>query len=166
MNLNIAFSMNEADVENVNHYIDVMGKRAMDGGGAIKAILLKHLEPMVAAEKVYLAPHSKSGALEASLQARAGTGDRPGTISVFAAPSATTATLRQTWGQGRAQQRRWFNKIPKDKRGRTAVFYGPIVHQGHGNAAPVPFAADTVDSMGDAAMDDAAEEVLNYIVGV
>jgi hypothetical protein len=128
-------------------------------------VLLKHLEPLVESERAYLEPHNKSGALSASLTARSGTGDNPGTVSVFSAPTATNTLLEETWGlRGRLQQRKWAANL-KPTRTRKRVFYGPIVHQGHGNAAPVPFAAQAVEALGDQAAESAAEDIMEAVIG-
>lgn len=174
----LAFSIlaDPQDIQRLTAFLDGMSKRAIRQ--ALVPILIEGLEPLVDREKEYLAPHSKSGALAAGLVARAGSGDRAGSISVFSAPLATRAQLESTWrGPGaRRQQRGWAIK----ERGRTRVFYGPIVHQGHRivkrNAAgelfdtgkvtqPVPFAQQAVDSMGDEQAEATAVKVLEQIMG-
>jgi hypothetical protein len=107
--------------------------------------------------------------------ARSGGGDKAGTISVFSAPTATSKELQATWGlRGRKQQRDWAAGIT-GKRGKSRVFYGIYVHQGHeiishGRATgkftkPVPFAAQAVESLGDSESEAAASEVLKHIMG-
>lgn len=183
MSLTLSVLIDEGDVDRFAAWCKGVGDRAT-GRGEIIPILLSHLEPMVASEKAFLAPHSKSGALAGSLQARAGTGDRPGTMSVFSAPTATAGLLRATWGKhGRKQQRAWAAKLkPK---GRRKVFYGPIVHQGHRivergpdgllrqirtrsgkiRTDPVPFARQAVEAMGDQQAEAAAGEIMDRILG-
>jgi hypothetical protein len=142
-------------------------------------IMLDHLQPLVSSEKSYLSSHSKSGALEAGLAARAGAGDREGTISVFSNPSATAKQLEKTWGtRGRFQQRNWAAGLRGA--GRRRIFYGPIVHQGHRvvrrNAqgdlydtgavtTPVPFAQQAVDALGDQQAEACALAICDHILG-
>ena len=125
-------------------------------------IMKKHMAPVVAFEKGLLVSHTKSGALSKSLKARAGGGDRPGTMSVFIAPYSTNKGLAKTWGKGRPQQQRWARKKGTPGRGRRSVFYGPFVERGHRvvkrnqagelydtgkTTKPVRFAAQTVPTL-------------------
>jgi len=120
---------------------------------------------------------SESGALAKSLVERSGSGDRPGVISVFVAPTATRKQLIKKWGGGRKQQRGWAADI-EPGRGRRSVFYAPFVELGHrmvrrgadgslhvvGSVDPHPFAAPAaplLDSQGDTA----AEAILRRITG-
>jgi hypothetical protein len=135
-------------------------------------IMLEAMGPVVAAEKGFLGPHSKSGALEASLKARAGGGDRPGTISVFSTPTATRAMLRKRWGRGRAQQRMWAAGSSLIGGGRKSVFYARFLEGGHdivrgdkivGHVKAYPFAAPampTLEEQGEVL----AEHLAYYIV--
>jgi hypothetical protein len=169
--------MDPVDVEKFTIWMVGMGKRA--ARAEILPILLTHLQPLVASEKGFLSGHEISGALSGSLMARSGRGDREGTISVFSAPMATTKLLQSTWGSGRGrkQQQRWAAGI-KGKKGRSRVFYGIFVHQGHdvishGKAAtsgkthtdPIPFAQQAADSLGDSEVEAAATEILQHIIG-
>ena len=86
--------INEEDVRNFTSYVDGMGRRA--SRDQLLPILKKHFEPVVAAERQFLSGHSRSGALMTSLVARTGAGDKPGTMSVFSAPTATTKQLQKT----------------------------------------------------------------------
>lgn len=145
---------------------------------ALLPILTQYLEPMVDREKAFLSSHNKSGALSGSLAARSGSGDRPGTISVFSAATATSKELESTWGKSTAQKRGFVTNIKK-KTGRRKVFYSDFVEKGHrlvkvnaagqgrtvGMVAPIPFAQQAVDSLGDQQAEAAAKAVLDYIVG-
>ena len=153
MSLTIQVLTEDADLQAYADFLEDTKERAENPREMIVPILLEAMQPMVASEKAFLGGHSKSGALVVSLEARTGSGDREGTISVFSAPTAKPAVLRATWGKrGRKQQQAWFANL--SGRGRRAVFYGPIVHQGHrvikrnaagelyqaGVAEPIPFA--------------------------
>lgn len=161
----------------VTAFIADMGRRLARAD--LVPILKTHFAPMVAMEKSILSGHNKSGALEASLKARTGGGDRPGTISVFSAPTATKRIVKKAWSRGRAQQRRWAAGI-EPGRGRVSVFYGPFVEKGHRivrrNASgqlydtrkrtrPVHFAKGAVEALGDQQAELAAQAVINHIVG-
>lgn len=175
----ISILMDEGDVEKfTNFYADV--EHRLRNRQVIVSILIKHLEPLVAAERSILASHNKSGALSLSLRARAGSGDRDGTISAFSSPTATTKELQSTWGdRGRKQQKGWLPRLIGSK-GRHRVFYGNIVASGHPivkrnkagqlfdtgkTVAPIPFAQQAIDSKGDEEAEAAANEILEYIFG-
>ena len=167
---------NQSDMEKFRIWLDGMETRM--ARSEILPIMLRHLQPLVSAEKGILSSHSISGALEGSLMARAGRGDREGTISVFSKATATTKQLAATWGHGSGQQRKWAQKhVLAGKKGRTRVFYDIFVHQGHdvivhGRLAthgkthtdPIPFAAQAAESLGDAESEAAANEILKHIV--
>ena len=168
--------MDEGDLQRFRDFLNGMEKRA--ARSELLPILKRNLEPVVAAEQSILSPHNKSDALSLSLKARSGTGDRDGTMSAFAAPTATVKQLQSTWGRGRAQQRRWAANMTG--KGRRRVFYGPMVHQGHRvvkrNALgvlydtgkvtqPVPFASDAMATTGEQAAEQAATEILDHIMG-
>lgn len=171
----ITIELDDVDRENLQNWIEDMGSRCAHA--ELAPILVEGLEPLAASERAYLAPHSKSGALAASLVARSGRGDRPGTVSAFSAPTAKVKDLATAWSRGRRQQRRWAAGL--SGKGRRKVFYGGIVHQGHaivkrnaqgqlrivGRAEPVPFAQQAVDALGEAAAEATAEAVLEHIVG-
>lgn len=158
---------NEDEHRKVTAFLEGLRNRldGPTGHDQIQDILLKHLEPLVERERAILEPHNKSGALSGSLIARKGTGDLPGTVSVFSAPTATNTMLMDTWGlRGRMQQKNKLASMGKFK-GRKRVFYGTIVHQGHGNAAPVPFASQAVEALGEQATEAAAADILKLITG-
>ena len=155
--------------EQVLNYYEELRQRATRT--EIAPLLVGALEPLVASERAYLGGHSRSGALVASLTARSGGGDRPGTVTAFSVPTATAATLRATWGRGRKQQQRWVAAL--NGRGRRRVFYGDIVHQGHrivrrgkvvGQVAAIPFAQQAVEALGDQQAEAAAEAILKHVV--
>ena len=162
---------NQSDMEKFRIWLDGMETRM--ARSEILPIMLSHLEPLVSAEKGILSSHSISGALEGSLMARAGRGDREGKISVFSSPTAASKPLQAAWSRGRKQQRKWAENL-QGKRGRSRVFYGIFVHQGHEVVAhgkptgkytkPIPFAAQAAESLGDAESEAAANEILKHIV--
>jgi hypothetical protein len=164
---------NQSDMEKFRIWLDGMETRM--ARSEILPIMLRHLQPLVSAEKGILSSHSISGALEGSLMARAGRGDYEGKISVFSKATATTKLLQSTWGsrRGRAQQQKWAGGLT-GKKGRSRVFYDIFVHQGHevvahGKATgkytkPIPFAAQAAESLGDAESEAAANEILKHIV--
>jgi len=173
----VRIAMDERDLAAFTEYCDTMGKKL--ARKELLPILLEHLEPMAASERDFLEDHTISGALALSLRARSGSGDRPGTISAFSAPTATVKQLQSRWGAGRKQQRKWAAGLAGAS-GRRAVFYGPIVHQGHRivkrnkagelvdtgkQVAPVPFAQQAVDAMGDEQAEAAGQQILDYIFG-
>jgi len=174
----ISIIVEQGDLEAFTKFYSDVAHR-MENRQAIVSILLKHLEPLVEFERSILSSHTISGALALSLRARAGSGDRPGTVSVFSSPTATTTELQSTWGsiRGRRQQRGWAAGL--SGRGRRKVFYGNIVALGHrivkrnkagdlvavGVVDPIPFAQQAVDAFGDAESEAAAQEVLDYIFG-
>jgi hypothetical protein len=180
MSLNISILMDESDVAEFTAFCDGVGRKT--SRDELLPIMLEHLAPLAESERAFLADHTESGALAQSLVARSGPGDRPGTMSVFSAPTATVEDLQETWGKhGRGQQRKWAAGL-KLKGGRRRVFYGPIVHQGHriivrgpgGTLVqskthpmtdPVPFAQQAVDAMGDEQADALAEAILDHILG-
>lgn len=157
------------------YYLSVGRKVARD---EIIPILKRHLDPMVAEEKKYLAKHTKSGALISSLVSRSGSGDRPGTMSVFAAATATPKQLASTWGKSTKQKKGFTSNIRK-KKGRRKVFYADFLEKGHrlvrknssgvarvvGKVPAYPFAQQAVDSIGDQQAEAAANEVLDHILG-
>ena len=154
----------------VTDFIREMGRRT--ARAEILPILLRAMAPVVAAERGILGPHSRSGALEMSLKARSGGGDRPGTISVFTTPTATRRALKMAWGRGRAKQRKWAAEITPG-RGRIRVFYGPMVESGHrvvrggkvvGRTTPVHFATGAAGVL-DAQTELAEREILAHIAG-
>ena len=169
------------DLERLRDFIDVMSRRV--ARAELLPIMKSHLEPVAASERAFLSGggHNKSGALSVGLKARAGGGDRPGTISVFIAPTATKKQLITKWGQGRPQQQRWARKLSQSpSKGKRAVFYGPIVHQGHRivkrradgtlydtgkRTKPVPFAAAAAEAMGQRQADKMADALLTHITG-
>lgn len=168
--------MDEQDMQRFTAFCDAMGRRT--SRAELLPILKEGLEPLVSSEKSTLASHNKSGALSTSLTARSGSGDRPGTISVFSAPTATVKQLQATWGSGRKQQRGWAAGL--SGKGRRQVFYGPIVHQGHRivkrgkdgqlhdtgkRTTPVPFAHQAAESLGESQAEAIAEAILTHIVG-
>jgi hypothetical protein len=161
-------------------YLRDLGRRA--AVAELKPILIEHMAPIVAMEKSILSGHSKSGALGGSLQPRVGTGDRPGTISVFSAATATKKFIREHWGRGRRQQQGWAMnaKYQGNKGGRKAIFYAPFVEAGHrvvkrnamgqladtgGRAQPVHFAKGAMDALGDQQADALRDAVWNHILG-
>ena len=166
-------------------YADLAGWAATLGRRAARSeilpILKAHMAPVVSQERAALATHTKSGALSQSLQARSGGGDKPGTMSVFAAPYATSKQLAKTWGQGRAQQQAWARKKSTKGRGRRAVFYAPMVERGHRivkrrasgelyqvreqKTVAVRFAAQAVPTLEQQA-DKAADAILRHITGI
>jgi hypothetical protein len=141
-------------------------------------ILKSHLQPLVDREKSILENHTESGALAQSLSTRSGAGDRPGTISVFSAATATKATLQKTWGRGRKSKQAWAQETAS--RGRRKVFYADWVEKGHRiihinkfgerseaekPATPVLFAQQAADALGDQEAEAAATEILDHILG-
>ena len=145
----------------------------------ILPILMEHFAPVVAAEKGILSGHSKSGALEASLFARSGSGDRPGTMSVFSAPTATTKQLATAWGRGRGQQRRWSAGLV-GKKGRRGIFYASMADRGHRvvkrkangelydtgkRTQGIGYVSGAMEQTGDVQADAAANAILNHITG-
>ena len=148
----------------------------------LDAILIAHMKPIVDKEKSILSDHSKSGALAGSLEPRVGTGDRPGTISVFSAPTARKKFLREHWGRGRRQQQGWalHPKYQGNKGGRMGIFYAPFVELGHrqvrrnaeGQLAEVAdptqavmFAHGAMEELGDQQAEALGDAVLTYICG-
>jgi hypothetical protein len=157
--------------EEVSNFIQAMGRRA--ARAEILPIMLSAMAPVVADEKGTLGPHSKSGALEMSLKARTGSGDRPDTISVFSAPTATRKALKASWGRGRKQQKMWAENIDMGKRGRQSVFYGKFVELGHDlvrggkvvkHVDPIHFALGAVPTLEEQA-EVAAVKIAAQIVG-
>ena len=180
MDRTLSIIVDPQDMARVQDWLETMGRRA--ARSELLPILLRHMTPIVAAEKSALASHSKSGALAASLTPRAGRGDWPGVVSVYSSPTATRKVLIKHWSTGRRQQRGWAAKLAGETgRGRRAVFYGAIVHQGHRivkrnaagqlydtgkpRAAPVPFASSAMSSVGETQADAAAEAILTHICG-
>jgi len=164
------------ELQTLRDYLVEMGRRA--SRAELLPILKEHFEPVVSAERSILGPHSKSGALMGSLKARSGGGDRPGTMSVFSAPTATRRALKLAWSGGRAQQKRWASNITPG-RGRKSVFYGGFVEHGHRivkrgpdgqlydtgrRTAPVHFALGAMESTGEAQAEKAAQAILQYIL--
>ena len=165
------------DMKKISDFIEGIGRRA--SRQELLPIMKAHFAPVVASEKAILSGHSKSGALSGSLAARAGSGDRPGKISVFSAPTATRRQLTAAWSKGRFQQRRWATTI-KAGRGRKSVFYASFVELGHRvvkrNAAgelfdtgkrakPVPFASTAMADVGDSQAEALAAAILSHIAG-
>lgn len=150
MSLTISILVDPHDIQQFTSFVDAMARRASDRAPMVE-ILKAGLEPVVAAEQANLAGHDKTGALSASLVARSGSGDRPGTISAFVRPTA------------------------RSKRGKHQM-YGPMVHQGHiiirrrpakeGDKIftdPIPFARDAMESVGETNADAVAESLMKYI---
>jgi hypothetical protein len=173
--MNIYVTTDDSEMNAFSAYYDAVGRKL--ARAEIVPILLSAIAPIVSKEKQNLSSHTKSGALVASLAERAGSGDRTGTISVFAAATATTKQLRATWGKS-TKQKRGFAEGLKGKRGRTKVFYADFVHQGHrlvrvknGVARQVdyvkgiPFARDAMEELGDAQADVAEKAVFDHILG-
>ena len=173
----IQILVDPADVEAITSWLSGMERHA--SRAELLPILMKHMEPVVAAEKAILAPHSKSGALAGSLQARSGGGDRPGTLSVFSAATMSRAALIKAWSGGRAQQRGWASRM-KRKGGRRSIFYGVMVEGGHRQVkrlasgqlaevgspvAGVHFAAQAMATVGQREADAAAEAIMDHIMG-
>jgi hypothetical protein len=148
----------------------------------LQPILFEHFGPVVAEEKAILGPHSKSGALEMSLSARAegGVADFPGTISVFSVPTASKAAIIDKWaGSGRLQQRKWaLREALRAGSGRRRIFYGNILASGHravrrvagelkvvGQVDPVPYARGAMETVGEGQVEKAAMAILNHIGG-
>jgi len=163
------------DIQAFTNYLEAMGKRV--SGQGIRPILLKHLQPLVALEKGNI--HSESGALSASLAARAGGGDRPNVISVFSSSKMTRAKLIKKWSGGRKQQRGWAAKMEKKGRAKR-VFYDEMVELGHRivyrdkagelvdtgkRTRPVHFARRAAEQGAEQAMTAAETEVMNFIEG-
>ena len=178
MSLTMSLLMDPGDVEKFTAYLEGMITRTQRS--QLVGKIMSAFEPVVAQERANI-KHSISGALVASLTARSGgaSRDRPGTISVFSAPTATTRTLMATWRSdgARKQQQGWRLKTKLSARNR--VFYGPMVHQGHRivkrNAAgqlydtgkrtePVPFASEAMEELGEAQSEVAADMILEHIV--
>ena len=177
MTLSYSVIMDKDDVQRFTAFVDGMGRRA--SRDELLPILKKHFEPIVAAEKQFLSGHTVSGALSQSLSARTGAGDKPGTMSVFSAPTSTTKQLKKTWGSGRSQQRVWASNL-SSRKGRRRVFYGPIIHQGHRivlrnrkgqlydtgkRTTPVPFAEHAMAASGEKQSELAAGEMMDHILG-
>ncbi len=175
MPLTLTLLMDPADVEKFTAYLEGMGRRA--ARAELLPILREAFDPLAQSEREFLSPNSKSGALASSLTARSGSGDKPGTLSVFAAPTATVKQLQGMWSKGRRQQQGWASRL--SGKGRRRIFYGPIVHQGHRivvrgpdgqlrdtgrMTAPVPFASQAVDSLGEQQAQVAADMILDHIV--
>ena len=173
----ISVLLDPSDVNAFSKWLDAMGRRM--SREEILPILMKHFEPVVAAEKANLAGHIKTGALSGSLQARSGGGDRPGTISVFSAPTMTRAKLIKAWSGGSAQKRGFASRMNR-KGGRRSIFYGVMVEGGHRQVkrlasgqlaevgSPVPgvfFAARAMAEAGQRGADAAAEEIMKHIEG-
>jgi hypothetical protein len=168
--------LDPGDLARFEAFCDGIGRKA--SRAELLPILKRHLEPLVEHEKGTLSDHTESGALAGSLQARSGSGDRPGTMSVFSAATATKATLMKTWGQGRASKRAWASETAT--RGRRKVFYADFVEKGHRiihinkfgersesekPATPVLFAQQAAEALGDTEADAAATEILEHILG-
>ena len=169
----------DGDMQRVREWLAGMGRRA--SRQELSPILIDAFEPVVAMEKSILSGHSKSGALEASLVARSGSGDRPGTFSVYSAPVAKSkGALARKWSKGRAQQGAWAERIAAGTWGKRVV-YGPFAEGGHRwvkrNAAgqlyevqrapakPIHFAAGAVDALGETQAEKAAEAIMDHILG-
>jgi hypothetical protein len=162
------------DIARFTAFCDGIGRKA--SREELLPILEKHLQPLVDREKAILSNHTQSGALAASLSARSGAGDRPGTMSVFSAATATKATLQKTWGHGNAAKRAWASETAK--RGRRKVFYADWVEKGHriikvnkagkrseaGHADPVFFAQQAAEALGDQEAEAAANEIMEHIL--
>ena len=175
MPLTLTVLMDPADVEKLTSYLEDMGRRA--SRAELLPILKKAFDPLAQSERAFLSGHTVSGALASSLTARAGSGDFPDTMSVFAAPTATVKQLQGFWGKGRRQQQGWASRL--SGKGRRRIFYGPIVHQGHRivfrgadgqlhdtgrRTAPVPFASQAMEGLGEAQAEVAADLILDHIV--
>ena len=179
MSLTVSILPEPADMEAFSTYLHNVGKKL--ARAELVPLMIAALEPVVEMEKGILADHSISGALAGSLQARSGSGDRPDTISVFSAPTATRKNLIAAWSRGRKQHRGWAMHLASlGKGGRKAVFYGPFVEAGHrivnrdadgnlaapgGRTAAVHFAAGAMEAIGDKQAEAAADAVLTAIFG-
>lgn len=164
MNMTFSILTDEKEIQAFQTYADGLERRALRD--ELLPIMIAHLKPITDSEKSYLESggHVISGALVTSLSARSGRGDWKGKISVFSAPTASTKILRETWGKSsRSQHRRWAAELDTNKRRR--VFYGPIVHQGHGNAKPIPFAQQALDSLGEQKAEELGEALMKHILG-
>ena len=182
----LTISMHPGDLAKVKAYFVEMGRRA--AREQLVPIMLDAFQPVVAAEKAHLSGHSKTGALEGALRARAGSGDRKDTISVFSAPTAKKSQIAAAWATGNLQKRRWAQseRARKGHRGRRKIFYADYVERGHrvvrrsasGELKVVPnskggvswvegvhFAEGAMDSAGDAAAAVAEEAILDHILG-
>jgi hypothetical protein len=178
MTMTFSLLIDQNDIDAFSAYLDKMGRKA--SREEILPILKRHMQVLVARERAILSPHSKSGALVQSLTARAGSGDREGTISVFSSPTATPSQLRATWGKkGRKQQQGWYAGLAG--KGRRRVFYGNIVHQGHRvvkrnakgqlydtgkRAEAIPFAAQASAELGEQQAQACAEAIMKHITEV
>ena len=181
--LTINVLLDPQDMARFGQYLEGMSKRMQRED--IGPILLECLEPIVAREKAILDPHSKSGALEMSITARMGAGDKPGTVSAFSAASTSSSQIATAWGTGRAQQRRWSVSMGKRRgRRRSVIFYADWAEGGHRivtkNSAgqkrtkpnpqggeswsqPIHFARDAMDELGDIQAEKAAKMILDHI---
>jgi len=174
----ISIIMDPFDVEALTKWLDNMGRRT--SRAEILPIMMKHLEPVVAAERKNLAGHVKSGALMGSLQARSESAakDRPGTISVFSAATLPRSALIKAWKGGRKQQQGWAERMKKRGR-RRRVFYDVMIEAGHRKVkkiggvlkeigSPVPgifFAKRAMADVGEREADAAAIAVMDHILG-
>jgi len=154
-----------------------VGRRA--GRTEILPFLKAAFEPVVAAEKGHI--KSISGALASSLSVRAGAGDKPGRVSVFSAPSATTKQVVKAWsGSSKRQHHQFAGNATTAGYKRYRVFYAPFVELGHrvvkrnkagrlystGTMIPAhPFARPAMEALGQAAADEAEANVLNHLFG-
>lgn len=174
----IEIIFDEGELSDLRRWLSGMTNRM--GRKELLPILLEGLRPIVAKEKSILAQgHNQSGALSMSLMARSGSGDRPGTISVFSAALGSKAKLIKLWSKDRAQLRGQAARVAGGTWGRR-VNYAPFVEGGHRivkrNAAgqlkdtgkradPVHFAAGAMEALGDAQAEAAAVAILEHIVG-
>lgn len=169
--------MDPEDARRFSDYLAAMGRKITRQ--EVQPILLSHLGNVVKAEKAILAPHSKSGALEASLQERAGSGDRGDRISAFASAALSRAKLIEKWSGGRRQQKQWAAGLARKGR-RKRVFYDVMVESGHRivkraadgtlvdtgrRTRPVHFARGAMQSVGESEAEAAAQELLDLIMG-
>jgi hypothetical protein len=166
MSLTLEITFDSQDLARLQGFFEDMGRRA--ARSELLPILKEAFEPVVARERSILSGHVKSGALLASVKARTASPvrDVPGTLSVFSNVNATRRAAVKHWSRGRAQQRGWAAvEAAKGTRGRVKIFYGPIVHQGHGKAKPIPFARQAMEDVGEQSAETASKAILDHIVG-
>jgi len=177
MDMAIRIFTDPQDMNKLHEFFYGMTRRA--ARSQLLPILKTHFEPVVAMERSIVSSHSISGALEASLVARSGSGDRKEVISAFSAPTATRKQLITNWGRGRKQQKKWAAKIER-KGGRQRVFYGPMAEKGHRivrrradgtlfdtgkRTRPIHFARGAMEALGEQQSEKAAEAVMTHICG-
>ena len=175
----IGIIFDEGDLARVRQEFAGMKTRA--ARQEIIPILLEAFQPVVGEEKSILAEgHNETGALSASLKARSGSGDRPGTFSVFSAPLLAKKQLIARWLTGRAQLRAQAARVAGGTWGRR-INYAPYAEAGHRwvrrnakgqlyqvnrpPAKPIHFAAGAVDAKGDEQAEKAADAIMDHVLG-